>query len=191
MTKNTYTKLFTGLKIVSLILLSLLILASTSLLFSGVVFLILLITYRLLDRQKFWLNFKAVLIFFVFILVGRLLLVHNLTLQENLQIAVLFFVRMGSITFLMFSFIKITSILEIARFLSFLPRQMRLLIIITFSFLPIIQKEFENIYIAQKVRHFRFNPIQFYKSFFPIFVPLLHRVLNRAEQIAVVIESRG
>jgi energy-coupling factor transporter transmembrane protein EcfT len=97
------------------------------------------------------------------------------------------FLKITVISLLIFFWITVTSTAEIISSLFFLPNNLKLLLTMTFYFIPSIIIETEQISAVQKSRGlktFIFNP-------FPLIVPLLHRVMARAEGLSLTIASRG
>lgn len=77
-----------------------------------------------------------------------------------------------------------TSVREITQTWNFLGKKGSLLITLTFNLIPIILKEAKDISLIQNSRGRKLiTP-------FPVIVPLLHRTLRRAEQLALVLELK-
>lgn len=75
--------------------------------------------------------------------------------------------------------------------LSFLPPKIRLLLTITFSLIPVIDTDSRNILAVQNTRGYKRNNLNIFYSIIPVLIPLLHRILKRAEQIAQIMEVKG
>jgi energy-coupling factor transporter transmembrane protein EcfT len=193
MKKNKYqTKyLIPQLKIALLLASTFLIIWIQSLEISLVIFGIISFIAWQVNPDKFKNRIKFLAVLFILILLGRILFLLNLTLEERIVQSLILSSRMFSITLVMLIFTSKVSLKEILNALHFLPNILKQMITITFSFLPAIEKEVENIYSAQKARGYSFSYLKFYKSVFPLLVPLIHRNLKKAEQIAMVMESRG
>lgn len=99
--------------------------------------------------------------------------------------------RLLSLSLLVFLFTETTSITEIVAVFSFLPPKLNLMITISFSLIPVILKEISIIRVAQQSRGLPLKGISMFRSLFPILIPLLSRTLTRAEQIAIVLQTRG
>lgn len=78
-------------------------------------------------------------------------------------------------------FTALTPIREMKSLWFFMGEKGRILMTLTFNLIPIILKEAEDIKLIQSTR--RKNGL----AFFPIVVPLLHRVLKRSEQLTLVL----
>jgi energy-coupling factor transporter transmembrane protein EcfT len=90
-----------------------------------------------------------------------------------------------------FIFTGTTSSGQIAGLFSFLPYPLPLVLTLTLSTVPTINKEFSSILAAQKSRGYKQNAFNFWKNILPLVVPLLHRVFGRSEQVGMVMQSRG
>ncbi len=84
-----------------------------------------------------------------------------------------------------------TPLSQISAVFSFLPKTIQLVFTITLSFIPIIFQEVDKIYLIQKTRGYKTSWLNIYKNVIPIIIPLLHRALNRAQQLALVLYSKG
>lgn len=122
-----------------------------------------------------------------FIIVFQLLFNQSVPVLQRLLSGILTFLKITTISLLIFFWITITSPSEIISSLFFLPNNLKLLLTMTFYFIPSIILETQQISAIQKSRGlktFAFNP-------FPLIVPLLHRVMKRAETLSLTIASRG
>lgn len=99
--------------------------------------------------------------------------------------------RLLSLSLLVFLFTETTSVTEIVAAFSFLPPKLNLMITISFSLIPVILKEISTIRIAQQSRGLQLKGRYMFRSILPILIPLLGRTLARAEQIAIVLQTRG
>lgn len=96
-----------------------------------------------------------------------------------------------TLSMLVFFYTSTTSPSEIVTTFSFLPKKLQLMLTITFSLIPAILEEAQKIILIQNARGINSRSLNPAKSIFPIIIPLLHRTLKRAEQIAVVSQARG
>lgn len=122
-----------------------------------------------------------------FIIIFQLLFNLSVPVYERFLNGTFTFLKITIISLLIFFWITITSPLEIISSLYFLPNNLKLLLTMTFYFIPSIIVETQQISAVQKSRGlktFVFNP-------FPLIVPLLHRVMKRAEALSLTIASRG
>jgi energy-coupling factor transporter transmembrane protein EcfT len=99
--------------------------------------------------------------------------------------------RLISLSLVVFLFIETTSMSQIINALPFFPKQILLMLTISFSLIPVIVAETAKIRMVQATRGLRTSGFSFFRSIIPVLVPLLSRTLSRAEHIAMVIESRG
>lgn len=84
----------------------------------------------------------------------------------------------------------ITRKISISRFIGglfFLPKSAKLLVTITFSFIPFLFEEQQKISYVQKSRGIKTN---FFGSFFTV-IPLVHRVMQRSQDLALSINMKG
>lgn len=96
-----------------------------------------------------------------------------------------------SLSMLVFIFTETTSVTQIVSIFSFLPAQFQLMLTITFSLIPVILDESRKIILIQSSRGHNFRSFNLVRSLLPIMIPLLHRSLKRAEQLSMVLSTRG
>jgi energy-coupling factor transporter transmembrane protein EcfT len=99
--------------------------------------------------------------------------------------------QIATISQLIIIFVQFISPSALVSALSFLPRTWQLLLAMTFTFIPVLIQEQEIIQVNQRSRGLGISwksrliaPIAF-------FVPLMHRILQRSETIALTMVSRG
>lgn len=93
--------------------------------------------------------------------------------------------KITTLSLLVFYYTATTSVSQIVKTFSFLPQSWQLMLTITLSLIPVIFAEAQKIKLIQISRGYRNkNPL-------PLIIPLLHRTLSRAEQLALVIETRN
>ncbi len=107
----------------------------------------------------------------------------QLSARTTLQIAIL--------SQIIFMFARRTSLSRLLQSLSFIPSKLRLLFTVTFSFIPVLLEEQEKISLVQKSRGLGANMKSRILSPFAIFVPLVHRVIQRSQSIAMSIITKG
>lgn len=104
---------------------------------------------------------------------------------RHLSQAMLAALRITTLSLLVFYYTATTSVSQIVKTFSFLPKPWRLMLTITFSLIPVIFNEAKKIKLIQTSRGYAG------KNPFPIIIPLLHRTLQRSEQIALIIETKN
>lgn len=109
--------------------------------------------------------------------------VVQLSARTTFQIAIL--------SQIIFLFARRTSLRRLLQSLSFIPSKLRLLLTITFSFIPVLLEEQEKISLVQKSRGLGNTFLSRLVSPLAIFVPLIHRVIQRSQSIATSIVARG
>lgn len=123
----------------------------------------------------------------IFIILFQLIFHPSPDLMTRFVFGYTVFIRILIISFSMLFFMSFTSSSEIIAVFRFLPEKMQLMLTITFYFIPAILEESARISQVQKSR----GQIKGMKAFFSLMIPLLHRVLQRAETLSLTIVSRG
>lgn len=129
--------------------------------------------------------------------IGFLVLLFQLGFNTTVSIETRFLIgliaaeRIITLSLLVFIFTSTTSPAEIASLFSFLPAKFQLMIVITLAMIPAIIEESGKITLNQTSRGLSRGGLNPLRSILPIIIPLLHRTLRRAEQIAVVMQARG
>jgi len=124
--------------------------------------------------------------------------------EEGLSLAFYIALRLILLSFFTFILTSTTSTIEIAegfkkiisplKFLHFPSDEIALMVSIALQFVPILFEEADRIMKAQMSRGADFNRgslSQRVKSFLPLVLPLLLNAFNRADQLAIAMESRG
>lgn len=124
--------------------------------------------------------------------------------EEGLNLAFYISLRLVILSILTFLLTSTTSTVELAeafkkiisplKYIKFPSDEIALMISIALQFVPILFEEADRIMKAQTSRGVDFNRgsiIQRAKSFFPIVLPLLLNAFDRADQLAMAMESRG
>lgn len=127
----------------------------------------------------------------LFVVVFQVIFNSSISVQSRLLLGVITALRLISLSLLVFLFTETTSPSSIVAALSFLPRNVLLMLTISFSLIPVIFEELSNIRLVQESRGLSAKGINAVRSVFPILIPLLNRTLTRAEHIAMVLETRG
>lgn len=134
---------------------------------------------------------KPLFVIFIFILLFQVLFNTGITVPERVYLGLFIGSKIFLLSFLVFSYLNSTSPSEIIGTLSFLPKQLLLMVTITFSLIPVIFEEYRKIFIIQSSRGHKFTRLNIFGNYIPLIIPLIHRSLLRAEQISLVIISRG
>lgn len=185
-------------KNISLIKIILLLIISTIVLLTKnwlvILFLLLAtvgITLKINSYSAFWQRIKPL------IFIALCIVLFNVLVNFQEHYAVRFvqgITAAGKIiilSLLVFAFTSTTSLREIINIFAFLPKKLQLSLTITLNIIPAILDEIQKIKIAQKSRGLNSYSLNPNKSIFPIIIPLLHRALERAEHLAILLHSRG
>ncbi len=133
--------------------------------------------------------------FFIFITTGIMLFQLLGNTDTSIQIRIItgavsaFKIIILSVS--VFWFTITTSPSGLVAMFSFMPQSIRLMLVILFSLIPLIQKEARDITIAQKARGLHISWFAAYRGVIPVIIPLLHRTLARAEQLSLVLHAYG
>lgn len=140
---------------------------------------------KLLKRIRF-LSYSVILI-----MLFQILFNSSVDIPTRALVGFIQSIKILTISILVFLYTSLTSPSKIGEAFSFLPGKIRLMLTISLSLLPVVVDETEKIRLIQISRGYQtsiWNPFQ---SIFPIMIPLIHRILRRTEQIALVIQSKG
>lgn len=99
--------------------------------------------------------------------------------------------KIMTVSLAVFSFVFTNSMSEIINTLCFLPSKFRLSLTITFSIMPTILEEIKKIAVVQCAKGLNRRSLNPTKNIIPIIIPVMHRSMQRAEQIAITIQARG
>lgn len=111
--------------------------------------------------------------------------------SERLQAGLGAGIRLFTVSSLVFLYTVTASPSEIMMVFAFLPKLYQLLLTITLTTVPAIFEESEHITRVQKTRGLkvsRFNPLS---HLLPVLLPLFHSIFARAEQLTIVMVTRG
>ena len=181
-------KLKTGTKFLLLILLSSIFLSLKNYLIVSIILLSLIFISPFINIQnKLFSRLKLLIPTGIIILIFQLLFNQSSTIIERLAFSYLTFSKISIISVLVLYFVAVTSVSQIISFLSFLPEDIRLVITMTFYFIPLIFDEAKHISLVQRSRGLPPNSL----NIAPLVVPLLHRVFIRAQALSLAIISRG
>jgi len=112
-------------------------------------------------------------------------------LLYRLQLGLYSTLKITTLSLSVLCFTYSTSIRDILNFLSFLPKDVKLLIAITFSQIPVTLDETDKIISVQKSRGQNFKGLNIFKGIISVIIPLLHRNLKKADQLSIIIVARG
>lgn len=153
--------------------------------------LVLIVSTMIPNKQKIKGRILPLLTIGVFIILFQVFFNTSVIQSQRIKLGVMTAEKIIALSMLVFLFTETTSISKIVEVFSFLPEKLQLMLTITFSLIPAIMEESRKIILIQSSRGQNFKSLSLYKSIIPIIIPLLHRTLNRAEQIAIVIKTRG
>ena len=136
-------------------------------------------------------RFASICLVASFVILFQLVFNSSVPLLYRLTIGILAALRIISLSLLVFIFAETTSVSDIARAFSFLPKQLSLLLTISLALIPAILLESQSIRLAQQARGYSMKTWNIVRGFIPLVIPLLSRTLARAEHIAITLESRG
>jgi energy-coupling factor transporter transmembrane protein EcfT len=180
------------IKIISLLIISTVVLLTKNWLVISFLLLITIgITLKINSYSAFWQRIKPL------IFIALCIVLFNVLVNFQEYYAVRFaqgITAAGKIiilSLLVFAFTSTTSLREIINIFAFLPKKLQLSLTITLNIIPAIIDEIQKIKIAQKSRGLNSYSLNPKKSIFPIIIPLLHRALERAEHLAILLHSRG
>jgi energy-coupling factor transporter transmembrane protein EcfT len=184
-------KINVSYKILAVFAISFLILLNKNIIVSIIISLSALFLAYLLKIDKIRKRNKTILITGLFIFLINLILNVQTDFLSRVYVSFTAFFRIYALSLTVFIFSGTTSASELISALSFLPKNIILAIIITFSIIPLVIDEAEKIKMAQTSRGLNtsfFNPL---KTVIPVIIPLIHRTLRRADQLSQIIISRG
>ena len=125
------------------------------------------------------------------ILLFQMLFNTLVPMDQRVRISVRTFLQLASISQVVFVLMKYMSPTEMISALHFLPQTFRLLLSMTFYFIPLIVYELSIIQLVQKSRGLGNTLRSRVSAPFAVLVPILHRMLERSETISYTMLSRG
>lgn len=179
------------LKFAGLIILSSLIALNHDRIFIIISFFISVFLSFCIKRNKVFSRIKPLLVVSVFILAVNLISADNLTISSRFFNGILGALKLISLSLMVFVYTMSTSPGEIVSVFSFLPPKAKVMLTITFSLIPITLAEAEKIQLVQKSRGYNPNSLNMISNILPLIMPLLNRTLKRAEQIGIILETKG
>ncbi len=131
-------------------------------------------------------------VFLIFIPMGLLIALISYLISNDLSGSLITICRFGILGLTVVFSLNINPT-DLSRSLNQIhcPRKISLAILITFRFIPVLKQEIGRITEAMKVRGVKFhwwNPLQYYQV---LFLPLIIRIINISDTLALSIETRG
>lgn len=128
---------------------------------------------------------KALLFIGFSIILFQLLFNFSLAPIDRVWQGIISAVKISLLSLLVFWYTAVFSPSQISRHFHFLPQPLPLMFTLTLALIPALFNEAKKIHLIQISRGYsRKNP-------FPILIPLLHRVIQRSQHLALVMTSRG
>jgi len=157
----------------------------------GFFLILILLLYLSRSKQKIISRIRPLLIIGLFVISFQL--IFNTPVSPSIRIIEGFTAAIKIITLSLFVFLytSTASPSEIIASFSFLPKKLLLMFAITFNMIPTILSESEKIVIVQRCRGYQSRSFNIFGNILPVIIPLLHRTLRRAEQLSLVLLSRG
>jgi energy-coupling factor transporter transmembrane protein EcfT len=185
-------KNFTILKAILLLLISTTVLLTKNwLIISFLLIATIAATLKINSYAAFWQRIKPLLFIAIFIVIFNVAFNFHEHYSIRLISGVIAAGKIIILSLLVFTFTSTTSLKEIIGIFAFLPKKLQLSLTITLNIIPAILEEIQKIKIAQKSRGLNSYSINPKKSIFPIIIPLIHRALERAEHLAILLYSKG
>lgn len=182
----------TRLKLMLLLCSSTALIYIHSVIFTTSVFLLLtIVSLCIKSLSKAVKRFVSICLVASLVILFQLVFNSSVPLLNRLTIGILAALRIISLSLLVFIFVETTSVSDIARAFSFLPKQLSLLLTISLALIPAILLESQSIRLAQQARGYSMKKWNIMRGLVPLVIPLLSRTLVRAEHIAITLESRG
>jgi len=110
---------------------------------------------------------------------------------EGLMFGIVMSLRLFFVLSVVFIFVSTTPVKELFESFSFLPSELAIMLMLAFRLLPLVNDETLKIINAQKSRGLNFKSLNFFKTYFPILVPLFSKTLEKSNRLALAMESRG
>lgn len=127
--------------------------------------------------KKIYPRLKFLVFVFAFIVIIQLLM-------KNPARGVASGLMIVNVSLAVLAYTSLTSAREMNQTWAFLGKKGRLLVTLTFNLIPVVLREAQNIRLIQLSRGRKTHPLA-------VVIPLLHRTLQRAEQLALVLEAKS
>jgi len=179
---------FASLKIIFLITFTIATLNIKNYLFlTRLLFILFIFLWLTPSRKLVFSRLKILLPVAIMIFVLQIIFNQSQSLIWRIEFAYFVFIRIAIVSLAVLFFITVVSTSEIILAFWFLPKNIKLVLTMTFYFIPTIFKETGQIILVQKSRGLK----TFSWNIAPLIVPLLHRIFIRAEALSLAIISRG
>lgn len=110
---------------------------------------------------------------------------------EGLFYGVSFALRFLTLILLVFIFVHTTPTRKLVEAFSFLPYPLSFMLMLSLNMLPRIEDLAKTIVNAQKARGLNFKTLNVFKVYPPILIPLLSKTLEKSQQLALALQTRG
>jgi energy-coupling factor transport system permease protein len=110
---------------------------------------------------------------------------------EGLTYGMTFSLRFLTLILLVFVFVHTTPTRRLVEAFSFLPYPLSFMLMLSLSLLPKIEDLAKTIVNAQKARGLNFKTLNIFKVYPPILIPLLSKTLEKSQQLALALQTRG
>jgi len=157
-----------------------------SVIFIGTVVMIIPFKINHLFRQRIY----PLIFIGGFIILFQLLFNWHVPLMIRVIAGIVNAEKIISLSLAVFIYSATTSFNELIKTLSFLPKNVNLMLTIALSMLTIMLDEIRKISLVQNSRGLSHKSLNPKKSIFPIIIPLLYRSFTRAEKIALLLYTR-
>jgi len=159
-----------------------------SLIFITVISIVLLL--KIHTRLLEWI--KPILIVSVFVIILQSFTHTPIKFTtEGFLFGIMISLRLLTLLTLVFTLVSTTKPKELTDGLSFLPREIGLMLMLSLTLLPVVKDVIVKIMNAQRVRGLNFRSPNIFKTYFPILVPLFSKTLEGSNRLALAMEARG
>ena len=153
---------------------------------------IILIVFLLKLQSKLFEWIKPILLICIFIIFLQTFTYVPIKFSlEGMIFGITISMRLLTLLTVVFTFTFTTSPREILEAFSFLPHEIAIMLMLSLRFIPLVKDEVAKIINAQKSRGLNFRSVNFFKTYFPILVPLFVKTLEGSNHLALAMESRG
>lgn len=145
---------------------------------------------------KVYIQLKSWLKFFGFVCL-LIVLVQTFTYSgfgfsfQGLIYGLTFSLRFLTIVLLVFLFVQTTPTFKLVEAFDFLPKKFSFMFMLSLTLLPKIKDLVWLIVNAQKVRGLNFKTLNIFNAYLPILVPLFSKTLEKSQQLALAIQTKG
>jgi len=153
--------------------------------------LVLFVVMGLFTNFSLMKRLKSIVPVAIMIILFQIIFNSTVPITSRVFLGYMAAIRLIAISLSVLLFLTITSINELLEVFSFLPKNLLLIILMTSYFIPQVLTESEKIASVQKSRGMNINNVRIIYNIASLIVPLIHRVLQRAETLSMTIVSRG